>query len=313
MRKRIKASYSPEFLQWARSGRYRNPETGNQVKFDSLPDEEKRKIHERWMALVGNQLSFPTMEPKTEEDFDEFLEGYEDWSEPELLTYLRDNRIPYKAHTTPKDSKLITFNYSGEKYVGESDQNGEVSVQDADSFMDDVSFNGNVFDYIEEPNFNDEFWDYPAPVYHGTTEEAWEDIKENGLEPRSDSRGLTNKGTGAAVFTSLDTTVPENYGDVLLEIDTKAMKKDGILPYADREEPLIEADALEALASKIGLDNYYVDREEGLDPDTVVFHGPIPPKYISRVNNNVKTANKVAHMWLTAIVQTASKTNPKLL
>ena len=105
------------------------------------------------------------------------------------------------------------------------------------------------------------------------------------------------------MFTSLDTTIPEDYGDVLLKIDTEAMKKDGIIPYADREYPLIEADALEALANKIGLDDYYVDREQGLDPDTVVFHGPIPPKYISRIDQN----KKVAQLWLSSMIKSAFK------
>lgn len=41
------AEYSEDFLQWARQRRYRSP-AGNDVLFDSLPDEEKQKIHEQW-------------------------------------------------------------------------------------------------------------------------------------------------------------------------------------------------------------------------------------------------------------------------
>jgi len=47
------ATYSAEFLRWAESRRWRNPETGNLVQFGSLPDQEQARIHARWQHHRG--------------------------------------------------------------------------------------------------------------------------------------------------------------------------------------------------------------------------------------------------------------------
>jgi hypothetical protein len=78
--------------------------------------------------------------------------------------------------------------------------------------------------------------------------------------------------------------VPEMYGDVIVEIDTEAMKKDGFTPEASRESPLVETNAEEALAHRLGLEDYYAYREQGLDPDTVALFDHIPAKYLRRLD-----------------------------
>ena len=49
------ARYSPDFLQALRGRRFRHPETGNQVLFQSLPDDEQQKIYHQWAARQQSQ------------------------------------------------------------------------------------------------------------------------------------------------------------------------------------------------------------------------------------------------------------------
>lgn len=44
------AKYSEEFLKAVSGRRFRNPETGNDVQFVSLPDKEQKRIHDQWRA-----------------------------------------------------------------------------------------------------------------------------------------------------------------------------------------------------------------------------------------------------------------------
>ena len=94
------------------------------------------------------------------------------------------------------------------------------------------------------------------------------------------TRGISNRSTGAAVFTS---DVPPIAGyEVVLEIDIGQMKADGKQLSVSKEEPLEEEDAKEALAHKLGIENYYGESysSDGLDHGTVIFYGSIPPQYI---------------------------------
>lgn len=42
------AKYSPEFLQWVGTQRFRSPRSDERIQFQSLPPEEQAKIHARW-------------------------------------------------------------------------------------------------------------------------------------------------------------------------------------------------------------------------------------------------------------------------
>ena len=44
------AAYAPEFLKFVQGRKFRNPETGNQVQFNSLSDAEKVKVHAQWQG-----------------------------------------------------------------------------------------------------------------------------------------------------------------------------------------------------------------------------------------------------------------------
>jgi len=45
-----RARYAPEFMEWTQGRTFRNPDTGNEVLFVSLPDPEQAKIYRQWAA-----------------------------------------------------------------------------------------------------------------------------------------------------------------------------------------------------------------------------------------------------------------------
>lgn len=54
-----RAKYAPEFLQTVEGRRFRNPETGNEVKFLSLPDPEQQRIYDQWRTKHNVQDQGP--------------------------------------------------------------------------------------------------------------------------------------------------------------------------------------------------------------------------------------------------------------
>jgi len=140
-------------------------------------------------------------------------------------------------------------------------------------------------DYVEALDSNEDFWRGVGAgykLYHGTNEENLEEIQQNGLEARNVTRGMSNRGTGASVFTSPDPGTAEYSYDTVIEIDVGQMKADGYMPQAGGEEPLEESDLRSSLAYKLGLEDYYSegDSSDGLASDTVIFYGGIPSKYL---------------------------------
>lgn len=134
--------------------------------------------------------------------------------------------------------------------------------------------------YVPEINFNKKFWQYPQILYHTTSKNNVPFILEKGLVVKNETRGIDNRNTGAAVFTSENPDELEPYGDTLIEINTPLMKKDGYMPNVNREDPIIEAEKRESLARMIGLENFEVEIEQGISPSTVVVYDNIPPKYL---------------------------------
>jgi hypothetical protein len=134
--------------------------------------------------------------------------------------------------------------------------------------------------YVDYPDFNKEFWNHPYTVYHATHSENLPDIKKYGLKMKKDSRGIENRYTGAAVFTSDNPDDIESYGNLIVKINTIEMKKDNYMPEVSQEKPIINANKREALAHKIGLKEFFVEIEHGISPTTIIFFGNIPPKYL---------------------------------
>ena len=139
--------------------------------------------------------------------------------------------------------------------------------------------------YVQE--WNDEFWEYPSALYHATDEENVESILEHGLSPENKTRGLSNRGVGAAVFTTSDIeeAIQGSYGDFIFEIDMAAMAKLPDRPFVSEEPPIVESELRGALARRIGLNDFYNDVESGISPYTVIVHGVIPPQYLKLVQD----------------------------
>lgn len=135
--------------------------------------------------------------------------------------------------------------------------------------------------YISESTTSDDFWKYLSVVYHATSYHNYDDILQDGLQGRYSSRGLSNKSVGASVFVSVNPDIIDVYGDLILKINSKAMKQDGYTPEVGIEPDIEEGEKRQALASMIGIEDYNYDFESGMDYDTYIIYGNIPAKYLS--------------------------------
>lgn len=181
---------------------------------------------------------------------------------------------------TSHDGKYTAYAFSlgKERYVIEPDS---VSIDKAYEWVD----RQDPTNWYPEEDFNADFWAGPSPLYHATSEENADRIEKTGLAARNKTRGLTNRGTGPAVFTTIepDEAALGTYGNVVFEIDTDAMKRDGYTPHVGMEEPLARSELKSALGHKVGLEDYsWDDGFDGLSNSTVVIYGHIPAKYLSR-------------------------------
>jgi hypothetical protein len=244
------------------------------------------------------------------------------WSDQNNRSQYLDNRSPYKL-TPPSleeydfkdaindcetDSELenilkhFASNYeiisfsSGEKIISAVvdtkhmiiSTGGYYKTYEPQEWIQNIVSYGNVSDYVDARDFSKEFWDGIDGdyfVYHGTSEENLPNILKRGLEPRDETRGINNRSTGAAVFTS-ETPEEAAYSyDKVLSINVGAMKQNGYMPFVSQEGPVEECEMEETLAHKIGIEDYYCEYEQGLSPTTIIFYGKIPAKYLKAVEN----------------------------
>jgi len=93
---------------------------------------------------------------------------------------------------------------------------------------------------------------------------------------------MSNRYMGPAVFTSTNEHAISSYGSLVIGIDVGKMKAEGYLPDVGKEGPFEEEEMKSSLAHKLGIeyDPYQAYEHEGLDPETVVFYGEIPPRYL---------------------------------
>ena len=104
-------------------------------------------------------------------------------------------------------------------------------------------------------------------------------IMRDGLNPMNETRGISNKSTGSAVFTSDNPEDTDSYG-VAIEINVGAMQADGYMPYVTQEEPVEEKNAKERMANMVGLEDFNWEVEGGIYETTYIFHDAIPAKYL---------------------------------
>jgi hypothetical protein len=169
-----------------------------------------------------------------------------------------------------------------------------------DEFLNNMGWRHQAADYAPYPDPHEEFWRDPQVVYHGTPQENVPQIMKEGLQPMNKTRGIQNRGIGGAVFTSPSSWMArEHYGDGVLAIDAPQMKADGFTPQVG-SDGFDEGRHKENIASQLEHEWYDEGNYGGEDPETVVFHEPIPPKYIKPVSEQ-EQFDHFSSVWSTTL------------
>lgn len=186
-----------------------------------------------------------------------------------------------KVVFTP-DRKFYVTTFDNKTRIHKIDNEGMVDRGESpQDFFSDVLMHSDLdsfFDRDLEAEFNADFWSNPQTLYHGTSD--IESVLADGIEPRSETRGLNNKHVGDAVFTTSSTDIAESYGSVV-KIDTGGMKRDGYMPFVSQEPEFMEYDQIGVIASRLRIEFDSEIADPGIDPSTVIVYGHIPAKYLS--------------------------------
>lgn len=167
-------------------------------------------------------------------------------------------------------------------------QDGTVTVKEftefvskiGNSFMDTISYKEMLGEEISVILEN-EIYESGGTVYHATPiERAIKIVKSGVIEARNETRSISNRSAGSAVFT--DEFAPDNiYGDVVFEISIDDMIADGFKPHAGREPPVEQAHAEETIARMFEIPDYYSEVDPDISRHTIVFYEDLPLKYVS--------------------------------
>lgn len=216
--------------------------------------------------------------------FEESIEECD--SDKELDNILKHFATQYKYFTFPNGVIVANVNINGNNILVV--KTSEYNIKNPKEWVDEQVWSGHIEDYFPEQDFNKEFWEgvgQGSVLYHGTREDRLKSIMKNGLQPKDETRGFTNKGTGSAVFTSESMDTASYYYDEVLEIDLGKMKAEGYVPQVSQESPVAEGELAGSLAHMLGIEDYYYegDSSDGLSPDTIIFYDAIPAKYLKAV------------------------------
>jgi len=180
----------------------------------------------------------------------------------------------------------VKFSTGADPVFVASINNQEYVISDFDSpSMEEANnwiYTVNPANYVSTSDFSTDFWKEVQNgyrLYHGTNPENLPAIKANGLEPRNETRGIGNRGTGNAVFATRNIELAKSYGSII-EIAIDSMKNEKFMPAVSPEGPIEEKESYDALAHRLGLQYFDHEIEAGIDYDTVVIYGKIPPKYL---------------------------------
>lgn len=255
-----------------------------------------KKAQQRTLPFYDPAIDDPIAEQnayerKLQEDYgtavqeltiEEFIEEHVS-NEAELTQYFRTLGLPVEKITDfPNAQPIYVFEGKNNKTYVINDFTKSPDIVEAHEWIDSID-EMYLTEYVQEQEEN--FWNSVSPgfkMYHGTYEDRIEEIQQKGLEARSETRGMSNRGMDAAVFMSADPGTASYSYDRVVEIDLGAMKAAGYIPRAGGEEPLEEGSLRSALADKLGLDNYYweADSSDGLSDGTIAIYGNIPPQFL---------------------------------
>lgn len=232
----------------------------------------------RWIKLVESDQP-----PSGDEDWHEAIAD-QDWAEA-LYNSKTPEQVIYVLRLSGAQQRKIGDNPEampvwilGDKILEWDGQESYPTAETISQWLYDVDINNYFVGY--EDRFNKEFWQHPQPLYHETTPKNASHIAKTGLGAANLTRGISNRGVGAAIFTTIDPdTAAGHYGGVVFEIDTQNMAIDGLKPYVSLEPPIVEKEYREILARQLGFDFGY-DVENGVQEETVIIYGNVPPQYL---------------------------------
>jgi hypothetical protein len=257
-------------------------------------------------AQDREQLHFPFYDPS---EYTPIIEENMEWPDPlydqkqaledmlddrpkEVMNFLKIYASLYNpeefrfddAASTKKANPIIVVTVEGKRYVIEVSHDTFGSMTEINEWIADLS-EYDLGQYVGFKDFNEEFWDSAdrMVLYHATDPDNVEDILQYGLSPTNETRAMSNRHIGSAVFTGTSPEMISSYGSAVFAIDVGAMKANGYMPRASQEEPFEAANMRDSLSHKLGIEDYNAAAEyqgEGLSEDTIVFFGPIPPQYL---------------------------------
>ena len=241
---------------------------------ENMPIQQKPNIEDS----EEYQKLFDNANIDLEEDLEYNAHNYN-----ELANILNRHKVEWEKINFPKADPIIRLEYQKKPYIITDFESPQ--LEDPREWIYDI-YDYHLDEYIPSQDFNEDFWNgvtKGSTVYHATTEENKDSILKEGLRLEDRTRGINNRYTGNAIFTSDNPDDISSYGDVVFEINLGQMKADGYMPQVSQEGPLESAEQRNSLAYLIGIDNIDFSSEyegEGIYPTTVVFFDNIPAKYL---------------------------------
>lgn len=212
----------------------------------------------------------------------------------------------YNIYSYGFKNKINEYGRNSPEFILHQTNKGYDSYK-AENWLDDVIAKDMAFDFVgidmgEE--LNKEFWDFPQTLYHATSDsKKLESILKNGLKPKNETRGLSNRHIGNAIFTSLEPAAIDAYvGKTggIIQINTIQMKKDGYTPRVFYEPEVEEQKMLSILYSLVGIEQFH-DYSSGIDENTIILKDEIPAKYLKLMDEDI----------LTEMLKEPKRQNPK--
>jgi len=200
----------------------------------------------------------------------------------EYIAYFEQKII--KLYDNKKRSVWLEYDKENETFDVIKDIMEWIYSNDAEHIVnisaDDI-YNGHLETTLKE------FKENPSPVYHYTTEENWELIKQDGELVGSSGTGINNRNSHG-IFTSID---PEEYqigtyGNICLELNLPAFKSELKISDLNLEyEPQVAEHLVrEYIASTLEIgeipDDYH---SEGISPYTIIVGYKMPLKFIKQI------------------------------
>jgi len=190
-----------------------------------------------------------------------------------IKLYDLKNNIIWLEYNKENESFDVIKNIIDWTYSNDAEQVVNISADDI--------YNGHLETTLKEFKSN------PSPVYHYTTEENWELIKQDGELVGSGGTGINNR-SAHGIFTSVNPEEYQNgtYGNICLEINLPAFKSELKIPELNLEyEPQVAEHLVrEYISYELELGEIPSDyHSEGISPYTIIVGYKMPLKFIKQI------------------------------